>query len=85
LPPCSAEDLRGGDAAHNAAALRAVFEGADTGAHRDALLMGASLALEVTGLAEGPHAGVVRAQAAIDSGAAAALLTSLAAFSRSTR
>jgi len=85
LPPCSAEDLRGGDAAHNAAALRAVLEGADIGAHRDALLMGASLALEVVGLVEGPHAGVARARAAIDSGAAAALLASLAAFSRRPR
>jgi len=85
LPQCSPEDLRGGDAAHNAAALRAVFEGADRGAHRDALLMGTSLVLEVMGLAEGPHAGVARAQQAIDSGAAAALLGSLADFSRQSR
>jgi len=62
-----------------------VLEGADIGAHRDALLMGASLALEVVGLVEGPHAGVARARAAIDSGAAAALLASLAAFSRRPR
>lgn len=83
LPACSAEDLRGGDAAHNAAALAAVFAGRDRGAHRDALLMGTSLALEVSGLASDPRDGVARAAAAIDSGRASGLLESMAAFSRS--
>ena len=31
LPSCAAEELRGGDAAYNAAALRAVFAGEDQG------------------------------------------------------
>lgn len=81
LPACAPEDLRGGDAAHNAAELRAVFAGRDRGPHRDALLMGASLALEVTGLAPDALAGVARARAAIDSGAATRVLDSLARFS----
>jgi anthranilate phosphoribosyltransferase len=81
LPACAPEDLRGGDAAHNAAELRAVFAGRDRGPHRDALLMGASLALEVTGLAPDALAGVARAREAIDSGAATRVLDSLARFS----
>ncbi|MFO1425823.1 MAG: anthranilate phosphoribosyltransferase [Steroidobacteraceae bacterium] len=53
LPTCRPEDLAGGDAVHNAAALRAVLRGEDRGAHRDALLLGAALALEVAGRAAG--------------------------------
>ncbi|MBS0395098.1 MAG: anthranilate phosphoribosyltransferase, partial [Proteobacteria bacterium] len=78
LPTCLPEDLKGGDARHNAAALRAVFEGRDRGAHRDALVMGAALALEAAGLADGAREGAARAAAAIDSGAAAGTLAALA-------
>jgi anthranilate phosphoribosyltransferase len=74
---CAAEDLTGGDAAHNANELIRVFSGADKGAHRDALLMGTSLVLEVQGSAPDPKQGVGMAAAAIDNGAAAALLTRL--------
>ena len=49
LARCAPEDLAGGDAAHNAAELTRVFTGQDRGAHRDALLMGVSLMLEVQG------------------------------------
>ena len=73
---CAPEDLRGGDADDNAAALRAVFQGA-RGAHRDAIVLNAALALEVCGLAEGRGA-VERAQQAIDDGSVTALLASLA-------
>ena len=48
--------------------------GEDLGPHRDALLMGASLVLEVSGLADDCRDGVARARDAIDSGRAAALL-----------
>jgi anthranilate phosphoribosyltransferase len=82
LPSCRPEHLRGGDAAHNAAALAAVFAGRDRGPHRDALVMGASLALEVAGLAADARAGAALAAAAIDSGAAARVVAALAAFSR---
>ncbi|MBP6778795.1 MAG: anthranilate phosphoribosyltransferase [Piscinibacter sp.] len=82
LPVCTGEDLRGGDAAHNAAMLAQVLRGQDRGPHRDALLMGAALVLEVTGLAEGPLDAVAQAAAAIDDGRAAALLERLAAFDR---
>ena len=51
-PRCAPEDLAGGDAEHNANALRRVFSGEDKGAHRDALLMSTSLVLEVQGTAK---------------------------------
>lgn len=67
---CKPEDLRGADAAHNAAEMTRVFTGEDQGAHRDALIMGASLVLEVCGVTENAADGVARATAAIDDGSA---------------
>ena len=78
---CDALALAGGDAAANATALKAVLSGDDTGPHRDALLMGTSLVLEVAGLVDDPLAGVARAARAIDDGSALAVLDNLAAFS----
>jgi anthranilate phosphoribosyltransferase len=80
---CHEDDLRGADAAHNAAAMTRVLRGEDRGAHRDALLLSAALALEVSGFAAGPAQAVQQAAAAIDDGRASALLAKLAAFSRS--
>jgi anthranilate phosphoribosyltransferase len=77
LARCTAEDLTGGDAAHNAAALVRVFSGEDRGPHRDALLMGTSLVLEVQGSADSPRQGVEMAAAALDSGNAATFLDRL--------
>ncbi|MFT5501114.1 MAG: anthranilate phosphoribosyltransferase [Woeseiaceae bacterium] len=74
MRPCAAADLRGGDAEHNAAELERVFSGEDRGAHRDALLMGTSLVLEVAGLAEDAKSGVALANDTIDGGLAAAFL-----------
>jgi anthranilate phosphoribosyltransferase len=76
---CTAANLAGGDAQHNAAALRAVLEGEDQGPHRHCLLLGASLALEVTGKVRGPREGVECAAAAIDSGAGRRVLAAIAA------
>jgi anthranilate phosphoribosyltransferase len=80
LASCDPAALAGGDAAYNAAALRAALRGEDRGPHRDALLLGAALALEVMGVESTPLRAVAHAAAAIDSGAAAALLDRLAAF-----
>jgi len=77
LKRCSPADLAGGDAEHNARELIRVFSGEDKGAHRDALMMGASLVLEVQGVARNATEGVERAAAALDSGAASALLDKL--------
>jgi len=79
LRRCQPAELAGGDAQHNARALRAVLTGEDRGPHRDCLLLGAALALEVAGRTSGPREGVERAAAAIDSGAAARVLETLAA------
>jgi anthranilate phosphoribosyltransferase len=80
LPSCRPEDLQGGSPEFNAAALLAVFRGNDTGPHRDALIMGAALALEVSGLEQTPRAAAARAASAIDTGAASALLTQMSAL-----
>jgi anthranilate phosphoribosyltransferase len=77
LAACSTADLAGGDAPYNARALRAVLAGEDRGAHRDCLLLGTALALEVAGEARDPREGMARAAAAIDSGAARRLLEAL--------
>jgi anthranilate phosphoribosyltransferase len=80
LATCTPQDLAGGDAMANAVALRAVLEGRDRGAHRDALCMGAALAFEVAGIAISPTDGMARAATAIDDGRAAAVLRVIAAF-----
>jgi anthranilate phosphoribosyltransferase len=71
---CEPDALRGGDAAHNAAELTRVFVGDDKGPHRDALLMGTSLVLEVAGLVADLNEGVELAANTIDSGKAAEFL-----------
>jgi anthranilate phosphoribosyltransferase len=80
LDLCGAGDLAGGDAASNARALKAALCGEDKGAHRDALLLGTSLALEIVGRAATPREGVAIARQAIDSGAARRTLDALASF-----
>jgi anthranilate phosphoribosyltransferase len=79
---CTPEALQGGDAEHNARELIRVFTGEDQGAHRDALLMGTSLVLEVQGVAKDPVDGVARAAAAIDDGRAESFLSELKAHFR---
>jgi len=75
IPRCSVEDLAGGDAADNAAHLRAIFEGA-RGAHRDAVVLNAALGLELIGIATGRDAAAL-AQRALDEGSVLALLDQL--------
>ena len=82
LKVCTPEALQGGDAEHNARELTRVFTGEDKGAHRDALLMGTSLVLEVQGVAKDPIDGVAQAAAAIDDGRAASFLSDLKAHFR---
>jgi len=78
LSRCTPAELAGGDAQHNARALRAVLSGDERGAHRDCLLLGTALALELAGIAQEPRAGVERAAEAIDSGAARRVVEALA-------
>jgi anthranilate phosphoribosyltransferase len=77
LRQCTPGELAGGDAQYNARALRAVLSGEEAGAHRDCLLLGTALALELAGLCQEPRAGIARAAAAIDTGAARRLLEGL--------
>jgi anthranilate phosphoribosyltransferase len=79
---CNEDALQGADAVHNAAALTRVLRGEEQSAHRDALVLSAALALEVSGRANSPEQAVALANAAIDDGRASALLAKLAAFSR---
>jgi anthranilate phosphoribosyltransferase len=82
IPRCSATDLAGGDASENASALEAVLNGDDTGPHRDALLLGAGLVLELTGETADLEAGLKRAADALQSTAAAQLLSKLRGVDR---
>lgn len=82
LPACAAQALAGGTAAENAAALAATLRGEDRGPHRDALLLGAALALEAADQSTDPREAVARAARAIDDGSAARVLTALAEFGR---
>jgi len=65
--------IRGGDAAYNAAALRALLQG-ERGAYRDAVLLNAGAALVVAGEAATLRDGVEEAAEAIDKGLGNALL-----------
>ncbi|HLF42796.1 MAG TPA: anthranilate phosphoribosyltransferase [Acidimicrobiia bacterium] len=76
---CDPSSLAGGDPTHNAGKLTAVFAG-ETGPHRDSIILGAALALEVTGWAPDPGSAVPMAESALDDGRAMALLQALAAF-----
>ncbi len=78
LPRANLAALKGGDAAHNAAALRALLQG-EHGAYRDIVLLNAAAALIVAGKASSLEDGVGRARIAIDNGRAAAALDRLVA------
>lgn len=80
LPQCSVEELKGGDAAYNAEHLRAVLEGREQGAHRNALILQAALVLELLGKAASAQDAAHMAQDAIESGAGRRLLEKLTAF-----
>jgi anthranilate phosphoribosyltransferase len=80
---CKPEDLHGGDAAYNAQAIEDVFNRVDRGPHRDALVLGAGLLLEVTGRVPRFSEGVRVATRALDDGEGARFLKQLRAFSES--
>jgi anthranilate phosphoribosyltransferase len=74
-------DIAGGDAAENAAIVRAVL-GGETGPRRDVVVLNAAAALMAAGKATDLAEGVALARESIDSGRALASLDSLAAVSR---
>jgi len=83
LPEAKLSDLKGGDAATNAAALRALLEG-ETGAYRDVVLLGSAAALIVAGKAADLREGADLAAESIDSGRARAALDKLVAITNAT-
>ncbi|MBN9245438.1 MAG: anthranilate phosphoribosyltransferase [Mesorhizobium sp.] len=76
LPRHTKDELRGGDAAYNAAALRGVLSG-KAGAYRDTVLMNAGAGLVVAGRVAALKDGMDAAAAAIDAGKALAVLDRL--------
>src|SRR5258706_1044542 len=81
LAACTTADLAGGDAPHNAQLLRRALSGEERGAPRDALLLGAALALEVTGVEAPPPPPLAPAAPALHFRAAPPALGQLAQFS----
>lgn len=73
LPRATAQELVGGDPAHNARALRAVLAG-EKNAYRDIAVLNAAIALVVAERAGDIREGAAMAAAALDSGAAARTL-----------
>lgn len=73
LPTHGVDAIRGGDPAHNAAALHALLQG-EKGAYRDAVLFNAAAALVVAGAASTLTEGVEDAAETLDNGLANALL-----------
>jgi anthranilate phosphoribosyltransferase len=85
LTPCESGDLAGGDAASNLAALLAVFEGRDRGAHFAALTLQCGLALFIAGRAATIQIGIDMARTTVDSGRAREWLGRLRQFAAGPR
>lgn len=81
LPRSQLDDLVGGDAAHNAAAIDALLAG-EKGPYRDIVVLSAAAALIVADKANDLKDGAAQAADAIDSGAARRVLDRLVAISR---
>lgn len=79
LPTWPVEAIRGGDPAHNAAALRALLKG-EEGPYRDAVLLNAAAALLVADAVSDLREGVEEAAETIDRGLANALLNCWIAY-----
>lgn len=73
LPNAPVEAIRGGDALHNARALKALLMGSP-GPYRDAVLLNAAATLIVAGTVQGWEEGVAVAAESLDSGSAGTLL-----------
>lgn len=82
LPTARPEDLKGGDAETNAAAMRALLDG-EPSPFRDAVVLNAAAALIVAGRASSLGEGAAQAAAAIDGGHARAALRRLVEITNS--
>ncbi len=77
LEPCAPSALAGGAPEANAVSLRDALGGV-LGPHRDALVLGAGLALQVSGNAPSLEEGITAARESIDDGRAARLIEAMA-------
>jgi anthranilate phosphoribosyltransferase len=84
IPPGALDDLRGGDAAENAAHMVGILSGEIQGAKRDLTLVNAAGAFVVAGLARDMSEGIGLAREQIDSGRALEKLRGFQQF-RATR
>lgn len=84
IPPGALDDLRGGDAAENAACLEGILSGEVKGAKRDLTLVNAAGGFVVAGLARDMSDGIGLAREQIDSGRALEKLRGFQQF-RATR
>jgi anthranilate phosphoribosyltransferase len=82
IPRCEPAELIGGTPEENAATIRAIFEGAENGGRRDAILLNAAGAIAAGGHAADLREGLAVARGTLASGAAAERLEQLVAFSR---
>ncbi|MBN1124521.1 MAG: anthranilate phosphoribosyltransferase [Sedimentisphaerales bacterium] len=73
--------LKGGDAETNAAILKAIFSGKDTGPRKDIVVLNAAAAIIVAGRAEDFASGIEQADATIRNGKAQAALEKLVEIS----
>jgi anthranilate phosphoribosyltransferase len=87
LSRCASSELAGADAVHNAREMRRVLCGerlagndATRDPHRDAVLLGTALALEVSGRESSPRVAMARAAQAIEAGRGRDLLARLTRF-----
>jgi anthranilate phosphoribosyltransferase len=75
-------DLKGGDATHNAEAVRLLFNGEGAPAYRDIVLLNAAAALVIAEKARDLRDGHALAAAALNDGRARAMLRTLAEISQ---
>jgi anthranilate synthase/phosphoribosyltransferase len=79
--PCASADLKGGDAAENAAIAVRILEG-EPGPRRDVVLLNAGAAILASGIAPDLGQAIEAARASIDSGAAMGVLRALRELSK---
>lgn len=79
----SLDELKGGEPAENAAILRSVLDGSDTGPKRDIVILNAGAAIMAAGHAHSIADGIVVARDSLESGKALDKLDQLITFSQS--
>lgn len=79
----SLDELKGGEPAENAAILRGVLDGSDTGPKRDIVILNAGAAIMAAGHAHSIADGIVVARDSLESGKALGKLDQLIEFSQS--